>query len=177
MITLSKAPCLKSLFPGVAPDALDLLQHLVRLNPADRITAQSALEHPYFSSHPAPATQHQLAALLSRTPLQQQEQLQKRPPLQRKPLARTPRRLSGCPAAYELPVSTTGGSQLHQLEHHLGHQDHYHQQGHHRLAGLHQDHQQQLYHPLDSLQLHQQQIDTPGSIHPVSGKQETLPRG
>ncbi|KAL6760509.1 Pkinase-domain-containing protein [Haematococcus lacustris] len=33
----------QSLFPGVAPDALDLLQHLVRLNPADRITAQSAL--------------------------------------------------------------------------------------------------------------------------------------
>ncbi|KAJ9512224.1 hypothetical protein QJQ45_012778 [Haematococcus lacustris] len=224
-----QAPCLKSLFPGVAPDALDLLQHLVRLNPADRITAQSALEHPYFSSHPAPATQHQLAALLSRTPLQQQEQLQKRPPLQdisglmnpisrplpsfplgpqRKPLARTPRRLSGCPAAYELPVSTSGGSQLHQQEHvsrmaamegsappsplqpmaswgrphysgmrqypppphlaqHLGHPDHYHQQGHHRLAGLHQDHQQQLYHPLDSLQLHQQQIDTPGSIHSI----------
>lgn len=40
---------LKKLFPSASPDALDLLEKILRFNPDDRITAVDALRHPYMS--------------------------------------------------------------------------------------------------------------------------------
>lgn len=48
------APSLRSLFPMASEDALDLLSKMFTLDPKNRITAQQALEHRYFSSVPAP---------------------------------------------------------------------------------------------------------------------------
>jgi len=67
-----EAPTLSSLFPDVPPEALDLLSGLVRFNPSARLTAQQALEHPYFSVMPEPTLPAKLAKprLKDRTPLQ-----------------------------------------------------------------------------------------------------------
>jgi cyclin-dependent kinase 7 len=48
------APPLRSLFPMASEDALDLLSKMFTLDPKNRISAQQALEHRYFSSVPAP---------------------------------------------------------------------------------------------------------------------------
>lgn len=48
------APPLRTLFPMASEDALDLLSKMFTLDPKNRITAQQALEHRYFSSVPAP---------------------------------------------------------------------------------------------------------------------------
>jgi len=42
--------------PEAPPDALDLLYGLLRWNPAARISAADALEHPFFSTEPLPCT-------------------------------------------------------------------------------------------------------------------------
>ena len=45
---------LKTQFPGVETEALDLLGKMVALDPRRRITAVDALAHPYFKVKPAP---------------------------------------------------------------------------------------------------------------------------
>ena len=41
---------LSELFPTAPPDALDLLDKMLDLNPATRITIEDALKHPYMES-------------------------------------------------------------------------------------------------------------------------------
>lgn len=48
------APPLRSIIPMASEDALDLLSKMFTLDPKNRISAQQALEHRYFSSVPAP---------------------------------------------------------------------------------------------------------------------------
>ncbi|ESQ34998.1 hypothetical protein EUTSA_v10007847mg [Eutrema salsugineum] len=48
------APSLRSLFPAVSEDALDLLSKMFTYDPKARITVKQALEHRYFTSTPAP---------------------------------------------------------------------------------------------------------------------------
>uniref|UniRef100_A0AAV1UUR3 Cyclin-dependent kinase 2 homolog n=1 Tax=Peronospora matthiolae TaxID=2874970 RepID=A0AAV1UUR3_9STRA len=52
--TPSAAPPLASIFSAASEDVLDLLSKLLKHNPAERITAAEALQHPYFSNSPAP---------------------------------------------------------------------------------------------------------------------------
>ena len=40
-------------FPGVPDDARDLLYRMLDYNPATRITAEEALQHPFFTNPPA----------------------------------------------------------------------------------------------------------------------------
>ncbi|KAG4999323.1 hypothetical protein JHK87_020395 [Glycine soja] len=49
------APPLRSLFPMVTDDALDLLSKMFTYDPKARISVQQALEHRYFSSAPLPS--------------------------------------------------------------------------------------------------------------------------
>ncbi|XP_010540010.1 PREDICTED: cyclin-dependent kinase D-3-like [Tarenaya hassleriana] len=48
------APSLRSLFPMISDDALDLLSKMFTYDPKARISVQQALEHRYFTSAPAP---------------------------------------------------------------------------------------------------------------------------
>ncbi|EOA38894.1 hypothetical protein CARUB_v10011276mg [Capsella rubella] len=48
------APSLRSLFPAVSDDALDLLSKMFTYDPKARISVKQALEHRYFTSAPAP---------------------------------------------------------------------------------------------------------------------------
>jgi cyclin-dependent kinase 7 len=65
---------LRTLFPGVSEDALDLLSKMFTYDPKSRISSQQALEHRYFSTLPLPTE----PASLPRPP-------QKRDPLNSKP--------------------------------------------------------------------------------------------
>ena len=46
---------LRDVFTAATPQALGLLEAMLTLNPGERITAQAALEHPYFASDPPAA--------------------------------------------------------------------------------------------------------------------------
>ncbi|ESQ27811.1 hypothetical protein EUTSA_v10018665mg [Eutrema salsugineum] len=48
------APSLRSLFPTVSEDALDLLSKMFAYDPKSRISIQQALQHRYFTSAPSP---------------------------------------------------------------------------------------------------------------------------
>jgi len=50
----STAPPLQSIFTAADPDAINLLQSLLELNPVKRITAEQALQHAYFRADPPP---------------------------------------------------------------------------------------------------------------------------
>lgn len=54
------APPLKSIFPGVENEALELLARMVCLDPRRRITAADALSHSYFKVKPAPTEPEKL---------------------------------------------------------------------------------------------------------------------
>lgn len=45
---------LGALLPSLSDDGVDLLRRMLCLNPADRITAAEALQHPYFSDKSPP---------------------------------------------------------------------------------------------------------------------------
>jgi serine/threonine protein kinase len=53
-------PDLKHDFVGIEDDALELLKKMMRFNPLKRITAQKALEDPYFNSDPQRTPQSDL---------------------------------------------------------------------------------------------------------------------
>jgi cyclin-dependent kinase 7 len=52
--TANTAPPLSAIFSAASEDALDLLAKLLKYNPAERPTAEEALQHPYFTTAPAP---------------------------------------------------------------------------------------------------------------------------
>ncbi|KAF3444133.1 hypothetical protein FNV43_RR13823 [Rhamnella rubrinervis] len=54
------APPLRSLFPMVSDDAIDLLAKMFTYDPKARISVQQALEHRYFSSAPLPTIPNKL---------------------------------------------------------------------------------------------------------------------
>ena len=41
-------------YPSASPEAVDLLNQCLSLNPAERITAEAALSHPYFAEYHDP---------------------------------------------------------------------------------------------------------------------------
>jgi serine/threonine protein kinase len=47
---------LSEVFAGIDDAALDLLSRMIRLNPAERISAEEALDHAYFKLPPEPAS-------------------------------------------------------------------------------------------------------------------------
>jgi cyclin-dependent kinase 7 len=56
---MPKTP-LKHLFTAAGPDALDLLENMLAINPLKRITATEALRHVYFQNEPHPTLPPQL---------------------------------------------------------------------------------------------------------------------
>eukprot|EP00887_Chlorella_sp_A99_P006259 scaffold3.g6259.t1 len=56
------APLASALPPGTDPAALDLLQSLLRYDPAHRLSAAQALAHPYFAGEPVAAAPEALVA-------------------------------------------------------------------------------------------------------------------
>ena len=46
---------LKTTYESVGPETVDLLDQLLRINPKERLTAATALEHDYFWTDPLPA--------------------------------------------------------------------------------------------------------------------------
>lgn len=55
------APSLRSLFPTVSEDALDLLSKMFTYDPKSRISIQQALQHRYFTCAPSPTDPLKLA--------------------------------------------------------------------------------------------------------------------
>lgn len=53
-------PPLSTLFTAAAPDALALLDAMLRLNPMQRVSAEGALRHPYFTNSPMPTKPSEL---------------------------------------------------------------------------------------------------------------------
>lgn len=51
---LTAPPPFELTFLGLPADAIDLLKHLLVLNPNKRLSAADALKHPYFSNNPKP---------------------------------------------------------------------------------------------------------------------------
>lgn len=43
-----EAVALKSLIPGASDDAIDLIDSMLQLNPANRLRIEDALKHPFF---------------------------------------------------------------------------------------------------------------------------------
>mmetsp|Transcript_6373 Transcript_6373/g.12700 ORF Transcript_6373/g.12700 Transcript_6373/m.12700 type:complete len:370 (-) Transcript_6373:100-1209(-) len=60
--TSAPAPDPTAVFPGVTPDALDLLNQMLRFNSNHRISTRDALQHPYFTNDPPPCTPEQFLA-------------------------------------------------------------------------------------------------------------------
>jgi cyclin-dependent kinase 7 len=52
---------LRDIFTAASDDAIALLERCLALNPAERISAQAALEHAYFAAAPPPASHADLA--------------------------------------------------------------------------------------------------------------------
>lgn len=44
---------------GIPPDAIDLLDRLLRLNPRERMTTGQAMDHAYFRGHPEPMSREE----------------------------------------------------------------------------------------------------------------------
>lgn len=47
-----KGEALSKLVPGLGEEGLDLLDRMLKCNPAERITAQEAMNHPYLEDVP-----------------------------------------------------------------------------------------------------------------------------
>lgn len=73
--TPSEGQGIRAIFPKASEDALDLLGQMMRLNPSDRITAEDALHHRYFTTSPLPTP----AAMLPRPKSRASAPLQQRP--------------------------------------------------------------------------------------------------
>jgi cyclin-dependent kinase 7 len=55
------------LFPAASDQTVDLISRLLTYNPAKRITAKHALQHPYFTSAPSMTPIHQLPKIIKGT--------------------------------------------------------------------------------------------------------------
>lgn len=54
---------MKEVFPAATEDTVDLLSHMLQLNPSKRITAAAALQHRFFSTAPTATPPAQLPKL------------------------------------------------------------------------------------------------------------------